>query len=269
MQIDLNDIIFAQKNREYGAFVLRKYYHKFLSYATIAALVFFVLSVSTPLIVAYLKPKAVVEKKKAKIIDYTQLAEPPSIEKKQQEIVKVDEPPPLKSTVQFLPPVVKADELVKEEFIPSQEELKEVDPGAKTQKGDSLQGIDFSTREIEEKPEEKQIDETVEEKPEIFTFAEEMPSYPGGDEALYAFVTANIEYPEIAKRAGVEGKVFVSFVVTKDGSLSTIRVEKGIGGGCDEEAVSVIRKMPRWTPGKQNGRPVYVKVIVPILFKLQ
>jgi len=111
-------------------------------------------------------------------------------------------------------------------------------------------------------------EDKTQEKEEVFTFAEEMPSFPGGDEELYAYIGQNIQYPEIAKKAGTEGKVIVEFTVGKDGRVGNVRVLKGIGAGCDEEAVRVIRSMPRWNPGKQNGVPVPVRITVPIQFKL-
>jgi protein TonB len=96
-----------------------------------------------------------------------------------------------------------------------------------------------------------------------------MPSFPGGDGALYGFLAQNISYPEIAKRAGVEGQVIVMFTVSKTGQIASPRVVRGIGGGCDEEALRVVMMMPRWNPGKQNGQPVNVQVTVPIRFQLQ
>ena len=205
-----------------------------------------------------------VKKVKRKIVKISELAEPPSIgEKKAVEKV---EAPPLKSTIAFLPPVVRPDEQVTEEYIPTVEELKNVDPGAKTQQGVEG-GVDYSLLEVEETVEEKVVKEEKKEEP--FSFVEEMPSYPGGNDELLGFFASNIQYPEIAKRAGVEGKVMVQFVVEKSGDITEIAVLKGIGAGCDEEAVKVARMMPRWTPGKQNGKPVRVRMVIPIHFRLQ
>ncbi len=103
---------------------------------------------------------------------------------------------------------------------------------------------------------------------EIFTFVEEKPIPIGGMAAFYSYVGNNLEYPEKAIRLNIEGRVFVEFVVEKDGSLTDIKVVKGIGGGCDEEAVRVLSQAPDWNPGKQRGRAVRVRMIVPIVFKL-
>ena len=103
---------------------------------------------------------------------------------------------------------------------------------------------------------------------EIFTFVEEYPEFPGGDRALREYVLNNIKYPEVARTSGITGTVYVQFVVEKDGSISDVKVVRGIGGGCDEEAVRVVKSMPKWKPGKQRGQPVRVYFTLPIEFKL-
>jgi periplasmic protein TonB len=111
--------------------------------------------------------------------------------------------------------------------------------------------------------------EAPEEDPNIIiVIAETQPAPVGGYEAFYKYISKNIKYPDQARRIGVEGKVFVQFVVDKDGSLTNVEVLKGIGSGCDEEAVRVIKSAPNWSPGKQRGRPVRVRMSVPIAFKL-
>lgn len=262
--IDINEIIFEGKNKDYGAYVLRGLYKKHLTVALWAAIILFTLAVSSPLIYQAVKPKDDVKLNRKRVVQITQLAEPPSIGEK-KEIEKVEAPPPLKSTIKFTPPVVKPDEQVTEDYIPTVEELHNVDPGASTQKGQEG-GVDYSLIEVEE-PEQKIVKEEAKEEP--FTYVEEMPAYPGGDEALLTFISGKIQYPEIARRAGVEGRVFVSFVVEKNGEVTEVKLQKGIGAGCDEEAVRVIKMMGKWKPGKQNGRPARVRIIVPILFKLQ
>lgn len=102
----------------------------------------------------------------------------------------------------------------------------------------------------------------------VLDIAEEQPVFPGGQGAMHQFIQRNISYPFMAKENGVQGKVFVSFIVETDGSLSNIKVIRGIGHGCDEEAIRVIKKMPRWQPGKQRGKPVRVRYSLPIHFRL-
>jgi protein TonB len=95
-----------------------------------------------------------------------------------------------------------------------------------------------------------------------------MPSYPGGIEELLSFIRKSIIYPEIARRAGVEGKVLIGFVVERDGSITEIKIIKGIGAGCDEEAVHVLELAGKWIPGKQNGKAVRVSMVMPFDFRL-
>ena len=104
---------------------------------------------------------------------------------------------------------------------------------------------------------------------EVFTIVEEMPEYPGGLSKLTDYLTKNIKYPQMARESGIQGRVFVNFVVEPDGSVSNINVMRSLGGGCDEEAVRVVKNMPKWKPGKQRGKPVRVSYILPIVFKLQ
>jgi protein TonB len=103
---------------------------------------------------------------------------------------------------------------------------------------------------------------------EIFTVVEESPSYPGGDEARIKFLQENIKYPQMARESGISGTVYVTFVVERDGSVTDVKVMRGIGGGCDEEAIRVIKAMPKWNPGKQRGKPVRVQFNMPIKFTL-
>ena len=110
-------------------------------------------------------------------------------------------------------------------------------------------------------------DEFVEQ--EIFQIVEEMPSFPGGEGNLMEYVAKNIKYPQIARETGIQGRVFVGFVVEPDGSISNVKLLRGIGGGCDEEAMRVIKSLPKWKPGKQRGKPVRVSYQIPVFFKLQ
>ena len=103
----------------------------------------------------------------------------------------------------------------------------------------------------------------------VYQIVEEMPQYPGGENALMDYVSKNVVYPKEAQEKGISGRVFVSFIVEKDGSVSNVDVKRGIGGGCDDEAVRVIKAMPKWKPGKMKGKPVRVSYMMPIIFKLQ
>jgi periplasmic protein TonB len=217
--------------------------------------IFIVLMVTTgPAIYRWINPEEVVEKKK-RVVQITQLEQPPSIGE-QQEIEEI-QAPPLKSTIKFTPPVVKPDEQVKDEYMPTVDELKEVDPGAETQEGVEG-GVDYSLIEVEEKVVEQEA------APTYFVAVEEMPEPIGGIKAIQEKIT----YPEIAKRAGVEGKVYVLAFVDEGGNVTKAQILKGIGAGCDEAARDAVLQT-KFKPGKQRGVPVKVQVSIPIIFKLQ
>lgn len=106
---------------------------------------------------------------------------------------------------------------------------------------------------------------------EIFTVVEQMPEFPGGTQALYKYIQENVKYPQVAKEAGIQGTVYLSFVVEKDGNITDIKILRGIPGGrmCDDEAVRVVKTMPNWKPGKQRGKPVKVSYTLPVKFTLR
>ena len=121
---------------------------------------------------------------------------------------------------------------------------------------------------IEEYVAPEVVEEEVVEQ-EIFKIVEEMPAFPGGEAKLMEYVAKNVKYPQIARETGVQGRVYVNFVVEPDGSVSNVSVLRGIGGGCDEEAIRVVKSMPKWKPGKQRGKAVRVSYMLPVNFKLQ
>jgi protein TonB len=170
-----------------------------------------------------------------------------------QEIVQVtqqEQPePPKAPQVTTILEVIDGDEIIQDEINISIEDRP--DQAAQT----------YVPVSIEEAP------EPVAE--EIFTFVEEYPEFPGGEKALYEYIKNNIRYPEVARTSGITGTVYVQFVVEKDGSISDVKVLRGIGGGCDEEAVRVVKSMPKWKPGKQRGQPVRVYYTLPIDFKIK
>lgn len=100
----------------------------------------------------------------------------------------------------------------------------------------------------------------------VYTIVEQEPQFPGGFEAMKNYLLANIHYPPEAKKAGVKDRVIMSFIIEPDGRMTDIQLLKGIGYGCDEEAIRVVKTMLRWTPGSQSGRPLRVKYMLPVLF---
>lgn len=165
------------------------------------------------------------------------------------EVPPTDIPPPPAPTVQQ-PQVVE---------VPDEEEIKD----------DIKVNLDVEVTE-DTKVEEivVQAEEPKEETDEVFTVVEESATPKGGMQAFYKYVGEKIKYPPQARRMGIEGRVFVEFVINKDGSLSDVRAIKGIGAGCDEEAVRIVQSAPSWNPGKQRGKPVKQRYTLPIIFKL-
>lgn len=164
------------------------------------------------------------------------------------EIPPTEQPPPP-------PPKIKLPEIIE---VPDEEEIEEeieVELDVEVTEETVVEEIVF-----EEAPEEENVDE-------IFTIVEEPAGFPGGLSAFYGYLKKEMKYPRQAQRMGIEGRVFVQFVVERDGTLTDIQVVKGIGAGCDEEAVRVLKKSPKWKPGKQRGRAVRQKMIQNILFK--
>jgi protein TonB len=131
--------------------------------------------------------------------------------------------------------------------------------------------LEIMDLEVDQNTEIEFIESTTEEvvEEEIFTIVEDMPSFPGGEEALFKYLGQNIKYPQLAKEAGITGKVYVNFVVDKEGNVTDVKVLRGIGGGCDEEAMRVVKNMPKWSAGKQRGKPVKVSYNLPIRFSLK
>lgn len=127
--------------------------------------------------------------------------------------------------------------------------------------------LSYSTIQAQVTIEDTVVENKVEE--EIFVFVEDFPEFPNGEENMYKYLGANIKYPKDALENGIQGTVVVKFVVEKDGTISNVKAIRKIGGGCDEEAVRVVKRMPRWKPGKQRGKPVRTEFTLPIQFKLR
>ncbi|MDH5599322.1 MAG: energy transducer TonB [Cyclobacteriaceae bacterium] len=156
------------------------------------------------------------------------------------------------------PPEPPKPKIMVREFIETEEPEVEL-PDEIVFNQDDLEGIEII--DLPEPPVEVA-------EPGPVTFAEKMPEPIGGFKAFYEYVKKNLKYPRTAKSIGVEGKVFVKFVVDKDGQIIDVEVMKGIGAGCDEEAERVVSEAPKWNPGKQRGVPVKVIKVLPITFKL-
>ncbi len=163
------------------------------------------------------------------------------------EIPPTEQPPPP-------PPKIQLPEIIE---VPDEEEIEEeieLDLDVEVTEETVIEDVVFE-------PEEEEVEQ-------VFTIVEDQPEFPGGLQAFYKFVGDNMKYPSQARRMGIEGRVYVQFVVDKDGNVTEVEAVKGIGAGCDEEAARVLRGSPKFKPGKQRGRPVKVRMVLPIIFKL-
>ena len=255
-----NKLVFEDRNHEYGAFVIRTTYSRTMVRAIIASVIIFVVGVSIPTIISYLESLRPEEKKVS--VQEVNLMDAPPIDKDEPPPPPVEPPPPVQETIKFVPPVVTNEPVPEEDIPPAQTELQESNAGVTTQEG---------TEGVIDLPVDAPKNEVIEDKEEApLMIVEEMPSFPGGDEALVKFMQKNIRYPELEKENNIQGTVYVSFVITKEGKVSDVKVVRGVKGGrgLEEEAVRVIRNMPSWSIGKTNGRPVPVIFNYPVKFTL-
>lgn len=200
--------------------------------------------------------KITVEAKK--VINYSQLSAPPPIdlEKPDPELFKV---PPKAKQKKFIQPVPKKDEeVLEEEYIPTMNELEEAQISTI-----DAEGVDSVIVDVDVEV------EAPAEPAEILSFVEVMPTFVGGDEGLMRYLGENLSYPDVAKDVGIEGLVYIRFVIEPTGEVADVTVIRGIFGPLDEEAVRVIKNMPNWNPGIQNGRKVRVYYTIPIRFDLR
>ena len=278
-QIDLisnewSDMMFENRNKEYGAYVLRRQTGRRNVISMVAVLLLFaavmVFMIAKNAYEAYQKEHAVMDqvtelsaltqqkKKEAKV----ERKEIPVKQEQQQVVEKV------KSSVKFTAPVIKKDDEVKpEDELKSQDEImnSKVAVGALNVVGNDENGEVLKAKEVIATEPVK----PKEEENKVFDVVEQMPSYPGGMSALMQYLSSNIKYPVIAEENGIQGRVICTFVVERDGSITDVRIAKSVDPSLDKEAMRVVSKMPKWIPGKQNGSAVRVKYTLPVTFRLQ
>lgn len=266
------DLVFAGRNQAYGAYQLRKGTGK-RNVISIIAVVVLVLLCQIGL---SLKKAADAEARKraamTEVVELSKLEQPKKkAEVKQQKRIQVEPEKVVervKSSIKFTAPVIKKDNEVKpEEELKTQDELMNtktaigaIDVKGNDDKGGEVLKLKEAVAQPEPKPE-------VENK--VFDVVEQMPSFPGGPSALMKYLSENVRYPVVAQENGVQGRVVVSFVVEKDGHITDVKVVRSVDPSLDKEAARVVKSMPSWIPGKQNGSAVRVKYNVPVSFKLQ
>lgn len=247
-----DDIVFETRNKEYGAYILRKNYRHNVTLSLIMAIVIAVLSVIIP----YMKMKAADRganpaDRVVSVLTITNLEQP-------VEQVKVPETPPppveIVKQAQYIPPVVVDSINPEEDF-----GLMTAEDAEKNVRNEEV--VDF---QVEAMPEIQE----VEKEQEPFFKVEEDPSFPGGTQALLKFIYDNVIYPQIAVENNIQGRVIVKFCVTATGSVNQISVVKGLDAEVDKEVIRVVGLLPAFKPGKQSGKPVPVWFILPVAFKL-
>ncbi len=268
---DWTEMVFEGRNKEYGAYRLRKNAGKRNLYSLITIFIAALAIWGGISLVKFVesRTKSVAQTSVAEVSALNQPKK--KAEVKQQKKVKLEQPEKVvervKSSVKFTAPVIKKDDEVKpEDELKTQDELMSTKTaiGALDVKGnDDASGEVLKLKEAVAQPEPKPEVEKV------FDVVEQMPSFPGGPSALMEWLSNNVKYPVVAQENGVQGRVVVSFVVERDGSITDVKVVRGVDPSLDKEASRVVRAMPRWIPGKQNGSAVRVKYNVPVAFRLQ
>ena len=279
-KIDLYDpkwveMVFAGKNKEYGAYQLRKG----TSGRNIKALL--ILVIAAALVGGFLAWKVIEQKQAEEQQAYMEAMELAKLqqqakkeEKKKEQVKPKIEPkkeiPVARETQKFTAPVIKKDELVKEENqVKQMDKLDEkVAVGTENKEGTKSRLAEAVRSDIAVAAPPPPPAPKPEVSNKVFDVVEEMPHFPGGPAALQAFLSSNTKYPVVAQENGVQGRVIVSFVVERDGSITDVRVVRSVDPSLDREASRVVRSMPRWSPGKQNGSTVRVKYTVPVVFRL-
>jgi periplasmic protein TonB len=248
-----NDIVFEKRNQEYGAYVLRKGYANSLTIGFVVTLLVLLTILLTGPIAELIRG----DEKKSEVVPrrlvYTELSAPPPIDKPKPPPPQI-QLPRLQKIIKFVPPKVVKERI--DEQVPTIEEIRQNETAAVAIEGPTQVTFD------------EPVEEVVADDNEIFTVVEQNPEFPGGYNAMMAFVKQNMKYPANARRMGVEGTVYLGFVVNKDGTITDVTVLRGIMTECDNEAVRVIKAMPAWKPGRQNGRLVNVRYTVPLKFRL-
>lgn len=261
------DVVFTGRNQAYGAYQLRKNNNRITTQSMLFGAALFILVMSAPLISRYIKGMDsgwvnVTPDLQTDVV----LISPPALDESIPPPSPVADPPkPRTDQIKFTPPrVVPASQVVDE--IPTVDELRVADPGPETLKGDPEaevlidQPAGTSTTTHAAVIEDEQVYTTVS--------IEQMPDFPGGMAKFYSHVSKNYNYPAAAREKGVSGRVIVSFIIEKDGSLTDIKVLRDLGMGTGEEAVRLLKKSPKWKAGMQNGRSVRVQYTLPIMLNL-
>ncbi|MDR2823719.1 MAG: TonB family protein [Prevotellaceae bacterium] len=264
-----SDLVFEDKNKAYGAYQMRLGSSNRHIWAFVIVLISAAVIAVVPMIYSTVRSVFVQQQGINESIALANLQDNVEEQKQEEQIIKPEAPPPppLKTTIQFVPPkLVDASELTEDNQLKSQEELQE----NKAQVSIISQvGSDDLTGAVPEDLQQHQVIAEEPQKEQIFVSVEQNAEFPGGIQELYKFVGDNLRYPAIAQENGVQGRTTIRFVVEKDGSVSDVTVLKGFDPNCDKEAQRVVKMLPKFQPGRQNGRAVRQYYTLPVTFKLQ
>jgi len=256
--VERNNIVFEHRNREYGAFVIRRDYDKRLMIIMIALVLAIGTAYGAYKVIKAI-PEEVEEEKPMDMSQFTIAAPPPE----DLPPPPPEEPiPPMEKTVAFLPPVVTDEEQTDPPPIQEDMDDKKSSTIDNDTESENFEAPKTPTKvEVIEKPKE----------PEIALDVEEYAEFPGGKKAMMDFLNKNIKYPQVAIEQGIQGRCYLRFVVSTEGKISDVRVLRGVPDcpECDREAIRVIKSMPKWKPGKNNGRGVNSYFDMPVSFTLE
>ncbi|WP_316847988.1 TonB family protein [Pedobacter psychrodurus] len=265
------DLVFADRNKNYGAYQLRSKSSSIMTRALFVSGSLFILLCFSPLIYAKLFPKTIVNDDKGIIV----ITPPDQIHQMKPDVPKPEEKPqpkqadPVKLKTIALPSQVVVVDKTELPPPPTVDDIKLAVIGPKTQDGVVAPNATVSDGKGSGDGTGTAKEGTgAGEDKEIYLGADEYPEFTGGAKAWSKYMERNLRYPSRAQEEGAAGKVYVSFVVEKDGSITDVSVIKGIGFGCDEEAIKVIKKSPLWKPGKNKGTPVRVRYNMAINFQI-
>lgn len=277
------DIVFEGKNKEYGAYPIRKATGKRNVIAIISILVLIALCIGgIQILNVYQEYQKAQEALRAEM-ELSKLQEKKT-ETKKEEVEKVIKQPEQKvvevkqNTIKFTEPVIKKDDEVKEPMISQDDLFKDTrrTTDENYDKGTDQRQEDYGAQTIAEPevdktpppppPAPEPEPEVKVEENKVYDVVEQQPQFNGN---INSWLASNLKYPPVAAENGIEGRVIVQFVVGKDGSIHSAQVVRGVDSALDKEALRVVNSMPKWVPGKQNGQSVNCKFTLPVVFRLQ
>ena len=267
------DIVFDGKNKEYGAYQLRATSVKRHTKALLSVVIVLALILTAIILVITGVFKSADEDINAKNEQEEVNMAPEDIPEEEEQMDIPEQKPEDVQAEEEVAATQAVTEVKIVEIVDKDREVKDQEQVLENtaQLGaDDHKGVEDVNRDrvVKEVVEEKPVEKPKEEGPLSVAMVEQKPSFPGGESAMYKWLQDNIIYPAAASEEGVQGKVTVQFIVEKDGSITHVQVVRGKHPALDAEAARVIRKMPRWTPGRNNGQPVRVTYHLPVQFKL-